>query len=214
MNRHEFKDDNNPEWETWHSVNHCHTLQSLVTDQLSHLKTPQIGALKTLILSPNYHVKKNHYDAKCLGCCGEFFEGFKCMKSDGKSMIKFSITNGMIFGKPPGALAKLNDVELALITLTRVRSHVFSYVAGQPMQVSASIAHRRIVSAIGFYLNTILCAFFLKLYFVENCLERSRGNLRTASCKSCSNITKHKTLCLIHESSLRLRWKHNRSLSI
>ena len=58
------------------------------------------------------------------------------MKQNEDSVIKFSIANGMIFGSPPGVLTNLNDVELSLITLTRVRSHIFSYVAGQAKAIS------------------------------------------------------------------------------
>ena len=47
------------------------------------------------------------------------------------TIINYCIANGMLNGHPPKCLTDLNEVELALVSGIRIRSHIFSYYAGQ-----------------------------------------------------------------------------------
>jgi hypothetical protein len=52
------------------------------------------------------------------------------MKANFAKLPTHAICNGLAIGKTPACLAKLNEVELELISPARINEHVFSLTAG------------------------------------------------------------------------------------
>ena len=77
-------------------------------------------------------------DNDSVGCCRLCFSGLNNMKradTNTLSLPKFAIANGCFYGKAPKVLQDLNEVELAILTPSRINKHVFSYTAGSHKQI-------------------------------------------------------------------------------
>ena len=96
-------------------------------------KTRTTKELRKLMLSRRTHGvvgkvgKKHEYK---LGCCGDCHSQIKVMKENKDHMPLYFIANGLHIGYPPKELSKLNECELAMISLARVSKHLFSYQGG------------------------------------------------------------------------------------
>ena len=74
-----------------------------------------------------------HTNTKKLGCCDECFTGINRMTRKNNATTlppKYAICNGLMIGRAPKPLTDLNQVETALISLSRTEKHIFSFSGG------------------------------------------------------------------------------------
>ncbi|KAG7365116.1 hypothetical protein IV203_038319 [Nitzschia inconspicua] len=84
------------------------------------------------MLSPRtFKVKSGKSEAigSCRSCCQQVRRSSRSDVSP-TPLPPFSISNGLMIGKAPETLEKLNEVERALISRGRINKHIFSFEAG------------------------------------------------------------------------------------
>ena len=95
--------------------------------------------LRDVMLSPRAYrtVTACNQKKESLGCCRTCFSSLNNMKrfDTTNDLPKFAIANGCFYGKAPKVLEELNEVELAIVTPSRINKHVFSYTAGSHQQI-------------------------------------------------------------------------------
>ena len=97
-----------------------------------------VETVNKMILSPRSYGKVKG-TKKYLGCCKECYN-FIMMAlrpdTEYKGPPKFAICNGLMIGSAPQVLSKLNEVELAMISLAKSEKHIFSYSAGAHKEIT------------------------------------------------------------------------------
>ena len=108
--------------------------------------------MDVLLLSPKatYFPAKASHGARQEGRVDRRKGSFSCcsrckrsLEQDGKNPPKFAIANGFAIGMPEDFLSDLNEIELALVSLNRNMSHVFSLYGGQHKQMKGFHAMMR-----------------------------------------------------------------------
>ena len=97
-----------------------------------------VETVNKMILSPRSYGKVKG-TKKYLGCCKECYN-FIMMAlrpdTEYKGPPKFAICNGLMIGSAPQVLSKLNEVEMAMISLAKSEKHIFSYSAGAHKEIT------------------------------------------------------------------------------
>ena len=118
-------------------------LPSSVTDYYKYKGKGHKTWMDDLLLSPKAtHFGKSRAHNKNAKVRRSTSESFTCCSRCKKSLEqqsanppKFAIVNGFAIGMPESFLEDLNDIELALVSLNRNMSHVFSLFGGQHKQM-------------------------------------------------------------------------------
>ena len=111
-----------------------------ITPVVRKCYTPDFGRedvnlkLKGALLSPRsklvYKSTKTRNPVPHVMCCRECRSGLNAKKLSTGALPRFAIANGWAIGEPPECLKRLNEIEIALISQTRQRAHLFTYWGG------------------------------------------------------------------------------------